>query len=286
MRAIKIEQSITRREDDSIKRYLDDIATYPLLSVNEEVVLSRKILKGDEAALRRLVNANLRFVVSVAKKYEGQGLSLADLISEGNSGLIKAARRYDESRGFKFISYAVWWIRQAIMLAIGEHKRLVRLPMNQVNGILQLRKAETELEQRLERKPIAEELAEFAGLDCDRVKDYQQNAVHTLSLDLPKEEQEDSWLMGIIPDSMFPGPDSCLGEAELKTMVQRLFRFLSKRQQSIISMAFGLDGYVEMQNEDIGSRLGLSSETVRKDRSLALRILRDIKLSRILNEYI
>jgi RNA polymerase primary sigma factor len=286
MRALKIDQSITNRSGDSVNRYFQDISQYPLLSPEEEIILARKIQGGDEAALQRLVNANLRFVVSVAKKYEGQGLSLSDLISEGNAGLVKAARRYDETRGFKFISYAVWWVRQAMMSAIGEHKRIIRLPMNQVNGIIELTKAEVKLEQDLQRNPTPEELAEFTSLSIERVMDYQHNSGKALSLDRPADEQDGGWLMAVMPDHMFPLPDSGLDHAGLKLCITSLFSALSNRQKAIINLAYGLNGSIPMQNEDISEQLGISAETVRKDRCKALDNMRKVRSVNTIKQYL
>lgn len=286
MKEIKVEKSITNRNNDSLERYLRDIGTYQLLTAEDETILCRKIKTGDEAALRKLVNANLRFVVTVAKKYEGQGLSLADLVSEGNIGLVKAARRFDDTRGFKFISYAVWWIRQAIMHALGEYRRVVRLPMNQVNGILEMTKATVKLEQHLERNPTTEEIAEFLGISTDKVMDYEHNSGKSLSLDATLPDKEESWLLAVIEDTTYDKPDAGLEYMGLTQNVNLLFNKLSARQQDIIRMAYGLNGTVPMQNEDISLCLGLSAETVRKDRHRALRNMLDTTSIKVMKQYL
>ncbi|WP_165973276.1 RNA polymerase sigma factor RpoD/SigA [Pedobacter sp. ok626] len=286
MKDIKIERSITRRGEDSLARYLKEISRFPLLKVEEEVILAKKISTGDKAALEKLVNCNLRFVVSVAKKYEIEGMPLVDLISEGNIGLVKAAKRFDESRGFKFISYAVWWIRQAIMYSIGIHKRMIRLPMNQVCGIMDLWKSEGLLEQRLQRSPTLEELTEFMGLPDDRLRDYLSNSADVFSLDLPLEDAEDTPRMAMMTDPMAMSPDANLEQEAFQINIQRIMNVLSPRDQHILRLAYGMGGGRPLPNEDISNLLGLSSETIRRAKQKALFKLREMKEVKTMLQYL
>lgn len=286
MKDIKIERSITRRGEDSLARYLQEISRFPLLKVEEEVILAKKISTGDKAALEKLVNCNLRFVVSVAKKYEIEGMPLVDLISEGNIGLVKAAKRFDESRGFKFISYAVWWIRQAIMYSIGIHKRMIRLPMNQVCGIMDLWKSEGLLEQRLQRSPTLEELTEFMGLPDDRLRDYLSNSADVFSLDLPLEDAEDTPRMAMMTDPMAMSPDANLEQEAFQINIQRIMNVLSPRDQHILRLAYGMGGGRPLPNEDISNLLGLSSETIRRAKQKALFKLREMKEVKTMLQYL
>lgn len=286
MREIKIEKSFTKRDHDSLRRYLNDIAGYPLLSAEEEVVLARKIQSGDMAALHRLVNSNLRFVVSVAKKYEGQGLPLGDLISEGNVGLVKAAERFDESRGFKFISFAVWWIRQSMMMAIGTYKRMIRLPMNQVNDIQELWRSEMEMEQQLERLPTDEELAEYTGIALDKLKAYQYSPGHAVSLDTGGEDEEKPGLMVFLEDTSIDAPDKVLQSQDLKYSLRKLLNQLPDRQRRIIQLSFGLQGNEAMHLEDIADLFELSKESVRKIKYQALHNLGKEEGAKRLRQYL
>lgn len=286
MREIKIEKSFTKRDHDSLRRYLNDIAGYPLLSAEEEVMLGRKIQEGDVAALQRLVNSNLRFVVSVAKKYEGQGLPLADLISEGNAGLVKAAERFDESRGFKFISFAVWWIRQSMMMAIGTYKRMIRLPMNQVNDIQDLWRSEMEMEQKLERLPTDEELADFTGIPLDRLKAYQYSPGHTVSLDNQNDEEDKPGIMTFLEDTSIDAPDATLQSQDLKYSLRQLLNQLPDRQRRVIQLSFGLQGNEAMHLEDIADLFELSKESVRKIKYQALHNLGKEERVRRLRQYL
>ncbi|SMC59828.1 sigma-70 family RNA polymerase sigma factor [Pedobacter nyackensis] len=285
MREIKIEKSITNRSEDSIDRYLQEISKYPLLSVDEEVILAKKIRSGDAMALQRLVNCNLRFVVSVAKKYAIEGVSLADLISEGNIGLVKAAERFDASRGFKFISYAVWWIRQAILLSLGAYKRMIRLPMNQLTGVMDLFKAECVLEQRLHRLPTVNELAEFMGVAHERILEYWSYSPITFSLDSPSNNDEDEW-MTVRKDPVAIQPDAGLEQEALQVNIELMMRVLSTREKRILRLAYGMEGCRPLQNEDISEVLGISPETIRRAKAKALFTLRKIGSIKMMQEYL
>lgn len=289
MRTLKIEKSITDRYQDSLPRYLNDISSYPLLTDEEEILFARKARDGDELAVHQLIKSNLRFVVSVAKKYVGRGLSLPDLIAEGNIGLAKAARRFDETRGFKFISYAIWWIRQSIIEAIARYGRLVRLPVNQINNIVHMIKAEEKLEQKLERAPSIEEVADLAGLSLESLLDLKSSASRELSLDAVTEEDTQSksgHLLSITADQTFSRPDDVLVRDDLRQNLKLLLANLSARQSQIIKMGFGLRGSEPMQNEDIALRLGLSTETIRRDRYTALCDMRNTPGIAILEQYL
>lgn len=286
MKEIKIERSITNRSQDSLERYFQDMSAYPLLSADEEIVLTRKIKAGDAAALHRLVSSNLRFVISVAKKYEMQGLSLADLIAEGNIGLIKAAERFDESRGFKFISYAVWWIRQCIIYGISAHKRMIRLPLNQISGLHELAKAELRLEQRLERSPTRQELVDFVDISEGMTFDYLNNPVCGCSLDCPYGEESEEPLGTTLKDINLPGPDELLEREGLKANIDLMMKVLNPRQRRILYLSYGIGNNLPMRNEDIGCLLGLSTETIRRAKKNALDTLRRIKKVQMLREYL
>jgi RNA polymerase primary sigma factor len=285
MKEIRIEKLITHRSQDSLERYLKEISKYPLLEAEEEIVLAEKIRRGDEAALHRLVNCNLRFVITVAKKYETQDISLADLVSDGNIGLIKAAERFDEKRGFKFISYAVWWIQQAILSGMGTHKRMIHLPRNQVDGIRETWKSEIKLEQQLHRMPTRQELAVFMQLGDDTVYDYRRFPGIPLSLDAPAKYLDARLEPAIIPYAMEPAPDASLEEASLQKDIQLLMRVLSPRERNILKLAFGMEGDRPLQNEDISQVLGLSAETIRRSKIKALDRLRQLKGIEFLRQY-
>jgi len=285
MRELKIEKSITKRSDDSLKRYLQDISKYALISAEEEVSLTRKIRNGDEAAKVKLINSNLRFVVSVAKKYEGQGVPLGDLISEGNKGLIKATGRFDDTRGIKFISFAVWWIRQAMMFSINEHKRLVRLPMNQVNDILQVWKAESDLEQVLERPATTEELAEHCGLSLDKVRGYITNPGHTVTLDAGDDDEKPG-MLSVLENEMFDRPDSVMDNEGLQYDLQVILTKLTPRQYKIIQLYFGLNGHRAMLIEEIAAYFGLSEQCIQMNKTKAMVILRNSKNIQMMKQYL
>lgn len=286
LREIKIQPSITQRNQDSIERYLSDISHFPLLTVEEEVLLCRKIKGGDRAALNKLVNCNLRFVVSVAKKYQGQGMALADLIAEGNTGLVVAAERFDDTRGFKFISFAVWWIRQAIMQSINENKRMVRLPMNQVNGIMTVWKAESVLEQQLERPATPEEMAEHTGLDLEKIAAYMNHNHRTVSLDVHPDDDEGVPLLAVLEDPLFEAPDRGLERNDFQNDLLRLMQRLPSRQRRILQMVFGLDGHAPMQMEDVGAVLGVSKETIWQNKNKALQSLRESSNLKLMSQYL
>ena len=286
MRQLKIEQSITNRDSDSIEKYLYDIARIDLLSVEEEIVLAQKIKKGDQSALDRLVKANLRFVVSVAKKYQNQGIRLSDLIAEGNIGLIKAAKRFDETKGFKFISFAVWWIRQSIMVAIAEQKRMVRLPANQIGGIMMINKAMVELEQRLERQPSLEEVCEFIELPQEKAADYLFHAPMTTSLDAVIVEESGFTLVETIEDTNIEKTDSTVLQSSVLIDIKRLMKRLPEREKEILSMFYGLGGNAAIGLDEIGNKMKLGKERVRQIKDKALKTLRAEQPKAYMMEYI
>jgi RNA polymerase primary sigma factor len=269
MRQLKITQTITNRESQSVDVYLNEIGKVDLISAEEEVILAQKIREGDQAALERLTQTNLRFVVSVAKKYLHQGLPLSDLISEGNLGLIKAAQRFDETKGFKFISYAVWWIRQSIMLAINEHSRMIRLPMNQVGTIVKMNKALSILEQQAERAPTVEELALWLDTSEEKVSDALTFSPKMLSYDSPIRVGEEYSLLDILPNGEKP-TDGFLMEESTLQQVDALLASLTEREQEVIKWSFGLHGVMELSPLDIGKKINLSKERVRQIRNTAL----------------
>jgi RNA polymerase primary sigma factor len=285
MRQLKITKSITNRESASLDKYLQDIGKEPLISVEEEVELAQRIKKGDKAALEKLVRANLRFVVSVAKQYQNQGLSLSDLINEGNLGLIKAAEKFDETRGFKFISYAVWWIRQSILQALAEQSRIVRLPLNQVGALNKLNKEMSKFEQENERAPSIEEVASNLEMPKDKVADTLRVAGKHVSVDAPFQEGEDNTLLDVIPNTTTPKTDNELMYESLRREIDRVLDTLSEREQQIIRMFFGLDGK-EMTLEEIGHHFGLTRERVRQIKEKAIRRLRHVSKNKILRSYL
>ena len=262
------------REQRMLDQYLQEIGKIDLLEAEEEVELARRIKKGDEEALHELTRANLRFVVSVAKKYQGQGLSLSDLINEGNYGLIKAAKRFDETRGFKFISYAVWWIRQAILQALAEQSRVVRLPLNRIGVISKIRKASARLQQEYERKPNVEELAEELEIEPKKVREALQHASRHLSVDAPFNEEDDNSLLDVLPDEESDSPDDeMLGES-VKIDIERALNLLEDREAEITRLYFGIGREHPLTLEEIGKRFGLTRERVRQIKEKALRKLR------------
>lgn len=286
MRQLKIEQSITNRDSDSIEKYLYDIARIDLLSVEEEILLAQKIKKGDQSALDRLVKANLRFVVSVAKKYQNQGIRLSDLIAEGNIGLIKAAKRFDETKGFKFISFAVWWIRQSIMVAIAEQKRIVRLPANQIGGIMMINKAMVELEQRLERQPSLEEVCEFIELPQEKAADYLFHSPMTASLDAVIVQESGFTLVETIEDTNTEKTDSTALQSSVLIDIKRLMKRLPEREKEILSMFYGLGGNAAIGLDEIGYKMKLGKERVRQIKDKALKTLRAEQPKAYMMEYI
>lgn len=285
MRQLKITKSITNRESASLDKYLQEIGKEELITVEEEVELAQRIKKGDQAALEKLTRANLRFVVSVAKQYQNQGLSLPDLINEGNLGLIKAAEKFDETRGFKFISYAVWWIRQSILQALAEQSRIVRLPLNQVGSLNKINKAFSKFEQEHERKPSPEELAESLELPADKVADTLRVSGRHISVDAPFVEGEDNSLLDVLINNDSPNADRALMMESLAKEIERALATLTERESDIIRMFFGI-GCQEMTLEEIGERFGLTRERVRQIKEKAIRRLRHTSRSKLLKTYL
>ena len=273
MRQLKITQSITNRESTALEKYLQDISHEGLVSVEEEIELARKIKKGDVKALEKLTKANLRFVVSVAKQYQNQGLSLPDLINEGNLGLIKAAKKYDETRGFKFISYAVWWIRQSIMQAISEQSRIVRVPINQMGVIHKMRKVVQQFEQEYQRLPSIDEIAEQIDLPKEKIVEIMSMITKKISMDAPISTNDDGNLLDVLPNKNSPSADEDLLEEGLKKEIERLLVSLSEREQIILRGYFGINKR-EMSLEEIGEQTGLTRERVRQLKEKAIKRLR------------
>ena len=285
MRQLKITKSITNRESASLDKYLQEIGKEELISVEEEVEFAQRIKKGDKEALEKLTKANLRFVVSVAKQYQNQGLSLPDLINEGNLGLIKAAEKFDETRGFKFISYAVWWIRQSILQALAEQSRIVRLPLNQVGSLNKINKAFARFEQEHERTPSAEELANELELPKEKVTDTLRVAGRHISVDAPFADGEDNSLLDVLVNTDSPNADRGLINESLSTEVDRALEILTDRERDIIRYFFGI-GCSEMTLEEIGEKFDLTRERVRQIKEKAIRKLRVSKRSSILRSYL
>jgi RNA polymerase primary sigma factor len=284
MRQLKITKSITNRESASLDKYLQEIGRKELISVDEEVELAQRIREGDQAALDKLVSANLRFVVSVAKQYQNQGLSLPDLIDEGNLGLIKAAQKFDETRGFKFISYAVWWIRQSILQALAEQARIVRLPLNQVGSLNKIGKELSKFEQEHERRPSAEELAERLDIPVDKISDTLKVSGRHVSVDAPFVDGEDNSLLDVLPNDDSPMADSTLTQESLSKEVNRALDQLNPRERDILKMFFGI-GCQEMTLEEIGAKFDLTRERVRQIKEKAIRRLKGQK-SKLLKSYL
>ena len=285
MRQLKITKSITNRESASLDKYLQEIGKEDLITVEEEVELAQRIRKGDQRALEKLTRANLRFVVSVAKQYQNQGLSLPDLINEGNLGLIKAAEKFDETRGFKFISYAVWWIRQSILQALAEQSRIVRLPLNQVGSLNKINKAFSRFEQEHERRPSPEELAETLDLPAEKVADTLRVSGRHISVDAPFVEGEDNSLLDVMVNDDSPVADKTLINESLSTEVERALATLTERERDIIRLFFGINCQ-EMTLEEIGEKFGLTRERVRQIKEKAIRRLRHSSRSKLLKTYL
>ena len=285
MRQLKITKSITNRESASLDKYLQEIGKEDLITVEEEVELAQRIRKGDQKALEKLTRANLRFVVSVAKQYQNQGLSLPDLINEGNLGLIKAAEKFDETRGFKFISYAVWWIRQSILQALAEQSRIVRLPLNQVGSLNKINKAFSRFEQENERRPSPEELADSLDLPAEKVADTLRVSGRHISVDAPFVEGEDNSLLDVLVNDDSPIADRTLINESLSTEVERALSTLTERERDIIKLFFGINTQ-EMTLEEIGERFGLTRERVRQIKEKAIRRLRHSSRSKLLKTYL
>ena len=285
MRQLKITKSITNRESASLDKYLQEIGKEDLITVEEEVELAQRIRKGDQKALEKLTRANLRFVVSVAKQYQNQGLSLPDLINEGNLGLIKAAEKFDETRGFKFISYAVWWIRQSILQALAEQSRIVRLPLNQVGSLNKINKAFSRFEQENERRPSPEELADSLDLPAEKVADTLRVSGRHISVDAPFVEGEDNSLLDVLVNDDSPIADRKLINESLSTEVERALSTLTERERDIIKLFFGINTQ-EMTLEEIGEKFGLTRERVRQIKEKAIRRLRHSSRSKLLKTYL
>ncbi len=285
MRQLKITKSITNRESASLDKYLQEIGKEDLITVEEEVELAQRIRKGDQRALEKLTRANLRFVVSVAKQYQNQGLSLPDLINEGNLGLIKAAEKFDETRGFKFISYAVWWIRQSILQALAEQSRIVRLPLNQVGSLNKINKAYSRFEQENERRPSPEELADSLDLPAEKVADTLRVSGRHISVDAPFVEGEDNSLLDVLVNDDSPVADRTLISESLSTEVERALSTLTERERDIIKLFFGINCQ-EMTLEEIGEKFGLTRERVRQIKEKAIRRLRHSSRSKLLKTYL
>lgn len=285
MRQLKITNSITSRGSQSLEDYLNDISKQPLLTAEEEVKLAQRIRNDDREALERLVCANLRFVVSVAKQYQNQGLTLPDLINEGNIGLIKAAEKFDETRGFKFISYAVWWIRQSILQALAEQSRMVRLPLNQVSAVSRINKLITKFEQEHERKPSADELSELIDETPEKIRDSLRANGRPMSMDAPLGDGDDSTLLEVISDDNMPSTDGRMIDTSLATEIDRMLDTLDEREKTIVEMCFGINNR-EMTLEEISEKFGLSRERVRQIREKALLKLRHSNKKNLLQEYL
>jgi RNA polymerase primary sigma factor len=285
MRQLKITKSITNRESASLDKYLQEIGREELVTPEEEVELAQRIRKGDPVALEKLTRANLRFVVSVAKQYQNQGLSLPDLINEGNLGLIKAAEKFDETRGFKFISYAVWWIRQSILQALAEQSRIVRLPLNQVGSLNKINKALSKFEQENERQPSNEELSEMIDVPKDKISDTLRVSGRHVSVDAPFVEGEDNSLLDVLPNDDSPMADRGLVNESLNTEIERALSTLTDREREIVKSFFGI-GCQEMTLEEIGERFGLTRERVRQIKEKAIRHLRNNTKNKLLKSYL
>ena len=285
MRQLKITKSITNRESASLDKYLQEIGREELIGVDEEVELAQRIRKGDQKALEKLTKANLRFVVSVAKQYQNQGLSLPDLINEGNLGLIKAAEKFDETRGFKFISYAVWWIRQSILQALAEQSRIVRLPLNQVGSLNKINKALSRFEQDNERMPSPDELAEILDIPRDKIADTLRVSGRHVSVDAPFVEGEDNSLLDVLVNNDSPNADKGLVNESLNKEIERALSTLTERERDIVKDFFGI-GTQEMTLEEIGEKFGLTRERVRQIKEKAIRRLRHSNRSKLLKSYL
>ena len=285
MRQLKISKSITNRESASLDKYLQEIGHEELLSVDEEVELAQKIRKGDRRALERLARANLRFVVSVAKQYQNQGLSLPDLINEGNVGLIKAAEKFDETRGFKFISYAVWWIRQSILQAIAEQSRIVRLPLNQVGSVNKINRELNKFEQEHERRPSVDEIADRIDLPEDKIEEAMKANNRHVSMDAPFVDGEDNSLLDVLADNDMPMADKTLVQESLRKEIDRAIELLNDREQKVVRAFFGI-GTPEMTLEEIGDKYNLTRERVRQIKEKAIRRLRHNTKNKLLKTYL
>jgi len=285
MRQLKITKSITNRESAALEKYLQEISKETMISAEEEVELAQRIKKGDQKALERLTKANLRFVVSVAKQYQNQGLSLPDLINEGNLGLLKAAERFDETRGFKFISYAVWWIRQSILQAISEQSRIVRLPLNQVGSVNKINREINRFEQLNERRPSVDEIAEKVDLPQDKIDEAMNINGHQISVDAPFVEGEDNSLLDVMANTDAPMADNLLVAESLKSEIQTALNALNERERNVVEASYGIN-QPELTLEEIGTKFGLTRERVRQIKEKAIRKLRNSKTNKFLKTYL
>ncbi len=285
MRQLKITKSITNRESDSLDKYLQEIGHEELVSVEEEVELAQRIKQGDRKALEKLTRANLRFVVSVAKQYQNQGLSLPDLINEGNVGLIKAAEKFDETRGFKFISYAVWWIRQSILQAIAEQSRIVRLPLNQVGSVNKIKRVLNKFEQENERRPSIDEIADKIDISHEKIEEAMKISSRHVSVDAPFSDSEENSLLDVLPNNDSPMADKTLVMESLREEINRALQTLNERERNIIEAFFGIN-HQEMTLEEIGDRYGLTRERVRQIKEKAIRRLRQSTKNKLLKSYL
>lgn len=285
MRQLKITKSITNRESASLDKYLQEIGREELITVEDEVELAQRIRKGDQAALEKLTRANLRFVVSVAKQYQNQGLSLPDLINEGNLGLIKAAEKFDETRGFKFISYAVWWIRQSILQAIAEQSRIVRLPLNQVGSVNKINRVLNKFEQEHERRPSIDEIADNVDIPHEKIEEAMKVNSRHVSVDAPFAEGEDNSLLDVLPNNDSPMADKKLVMESLREEINRALQTLNERERNIIEAFFGINQQ-EMTLEEIGDKYGLTRERVRQIKEKAIRRLRHNTKNKLLKSYL
>jgi len=286
MRQLKISKSITNRETASLNKYLQDIGKEELITADEEVLLAQRIKQGDQVALEKLCKANLRFVVSVAKQYQNQGLSLPDLINEGNLGLIKAARRFDETRGFKFISYAVWWIRQSILQALAEQARIVRLPLNQVGSLSKLNKMSSRLEQVYERPPSADEIAREMDIPEHKVRETMKMGTRTLSMDAPLDQDDEIKFLDLFVSDDTPGTDNLLLQESLSHEIQRSLSTLTEKEREIINMFYGIGYPHNYTLEEIGAMFDLTRERVRQIKEKAIRRLKHSSRSTLLKTYL
>ncbi len=286
MRQLKITKSITNRETASLDKYLQDIGKEELITAEEEVELAKKIKSGDQLALEKLTKANLRFVVSVAKQYQNQGLSLPDLINEGNLGLIKAAKRFDETRGFKFISYAVWWIRQSILQALAEQSRLVRLPLNQVGSLNKIKKATSRLEQRFERAPLLDEIAELMELPEYKVDKAMKITTRYVSMDAPLNQEEDTKFLDVFVSDDVPKTDTALMRESLNKEIQRSLATLTDKERDVINLYYGIGMAHGLTLEEIGAKFDLTRERVRQIKEKAIRRLKHTSRSKLLKAYL
>lgn len=286
MRQLKISKQVTNRETASLDKYLQEIGKVELISADEEVELARRIKAGDQVALEKLTKANLRFVVSVSKQYQNQGLSLPDLINEGNLGLIKAAQRFDETRGFKFISYAVWWIRQSILQALAEQSRIVRLPLNKIGSINKITKAYAQLEQEYEREPKASEIAELLDITEIEVKESMRNSGRHVSMDAPLIQDEENNMYDVLRSEEGQTPDQGLNYESLRREIDRAISTLPQRESDVIRLYFGLEGKHPMTLEEIGEKFDLTRERVRQIKEKAIRRLKHASKSKILKTYL